>query len=206
MVDIIEKTGKTIEEAISLALMELNTDEENVDIEILEEGNKGILGLLGNKMAKVRVCLKEQRGEKALNFLLDVFRCMDIDAEVEVVENEEEILLNIEGRDSGIIIGRRGETLDSLQYLTSLVVNKRMVQYKRVSIDTENYRKKREETLVRLAQRLADKVKASKESIDLEPMNPYERKIIHATLQNNRYVKTYSKGEEPNRRIVITVK
>lgn len=202
----IEKQAKTIQEAVQAALGELGTYEENVDIEVLDEGNKGIFGIIGNKMARVRVTLKETGGEKASQFLYDVFDKMNLAAEIAVAEDEESVLLKVKGKDIGIIIGRRGETLDSLQYLASLVINKDKGSYKRVVIDVENYRQKREDTLVKLANRLADKVAKYKKSITLEPMNPYERRIIHSTLQNNRYVETYSVGEEPNRKVVIKLR
>jgi spoIIIJ-associated protein len=125
---------------------------------------------------------------------------------MEVNEDDESISIKVFGGDIGIIIGRRGETLDALQYLTSLVVNKGSDSYKRVVIDIENYRQKREETLVKLAARLAEKVIKYKKPVTLEPMNPYERRIIHSSLQNNKYVETYSTGEEPNRKVVITLK
>lgn len=202
----IEKTAKSVQEAISLAIQELNVEESNVDIEILEEGTKGIFGLIGNKMARVRVTLKESRADIARDFLENVFSKMGVEAELEVAEDEEAISVTVKGDDIGIIIGRRGETLDSLQYLTSLVVNKGEEIYKRVVIDTENYRKKREDTLIKLANRLAERVVKYKKTITLEPMNPYERRIIHSSLQNNTHVETYSVGDEPNRKVVIALK
>jgi spoIIIJ-associated protein len=202
----IEKTAKTVQEAISIALQELNTTENNVEIVVLDEGNKGIFGLIGNKMARVRLTLKESSADKARTFLLSVFDKMNVSAEVEVQEDDDSIMLKVSGKDIGIVIGRRGETLDSLQYLTSLVVNRGHESYKRVVIDIENYRQKREETLVKLANRLAERVVKYKKNVTLEPMNPYERRIIHSTLQNNRYVETYSVGDEPNRKVVITLK
>ena len=131
---------------------------------------------------------------------------MGVSVDINVEEDQESVLLKITGRDSGIIIGRRGETLDALQYLTSLVANKGREEYKRVTIDIENYRQKREETLVRLADRLAERVVRYRKNVTLEPMNPYERRIIHSTLQNNRFVETYSVGDDPNRKVVITLK
>ncbi|MCX8128990.1 MAG: protein jag [Clostridia bacterium] len=202
----IEKTAKSVREAISLALEELKTTEDNVNIEVLDEGNKGIFGLIGNKMAKIKVTVKESSADKAKAFLLSVFEKMNVNADVDVQESDESILLKVSGKDIGIVIGRRGETLDSLQYLTSLVVNKGHEDYKRVVIDIENYRQKREETLIKLANRLAERVMKYKKNVTLEPMNPYERRIIHSTLQNNRYVETYSVGDEPNRKVVITLK
>lgn len=191
--------------------MELNAAAEDVDIEVLEEGNKGIFGLLGSKTAKVRVSIRhishnEPYVYKAKDFLCEVLHKMNIIADVECYEEEETITLSITGSESGVIIGRRGETLDSLQYLTSLVVNRNNEVYKRVVVDIENYRQKREETLTRLADSLADRVIKYRRNITLEPMNPYERRIIHASLQDNRLVKTYSVGEEPNRKVVIALK
>jgi spoIIIJ-associated protein len=206
MEDSVVKTGKSIEEAISLALNELNADENDVYIDVIDEGNKGIFGFIGNKMAKVRVTLRESSADIAKSFLLDVLDRMNIDAEIEVEETEESLLLRIQGKDVGIIIGRRGETLDSLQYLTSLVVNKHQEYFKRVTVDIENYRKKREETLIALANRLAERVVKYNKNITLEPMNPYERRIIHSSLQDHSYIETYSIGDEPNRKVVITLK
>ena len=207
MVQRVEKTGRTVQEAIDAALEELHTVEDNVHIEVLDEGTKGIFGLIGNKVAKVRVTLIKSAGEAAKEFLSSVFGSMDLKADMEIEENEESLLIRIRGNNIGIIIGRRGETLDSLQYLTSLIVNRNRKDYrKRVIIDIENYRQKREETLVKLAHRLAERVVKYRKNITLEPMNPYERRIIHSSLQNNKLVNTYSVGEEPNRRVVITLK
>jgi len=198
--------GKTVQDAVSLALKELNATEDRVEIEVLDEGTKGILGLIGGRNARVKVTLKDDSVEKAVDFLYDIFEKMHIAVHISVEENEDTITLNIEGKDGGIIIGRRGETLDALQYLVSLVVNKDRETYKRIILDIENYRDKRRETLVNLANRLAEKVISSRKSIALEPMNPYERRIIHSALQDNKRVRTYSVGDEPNRRVVISLK
>lgn len=206
MANVVEKTGKTVQEAVFLALEELKADRDSVIVEVVEEGSKGIFGILGNKLARVRVTLKETSADVAKKFLLEVLSKMNVNLDVDAKEEKNSVLIKIHGKNSGIIIGRRGETLDSLQYLTSLVVNKGKDDYKRVTIDIENYRQKREETLVKLAQRLADRVVKYRKSVTLEPMNPYERRIIHASLQNNRSVKTYSIGDEPNRKVVITLK
>ena len=205
MSNIIEKTGKTVQEAVNSALEELGVQREDVEIEIVDEGAKGLFGF-GSKMAKVKVTLKEVQQEDGVRFLSSVFEKMNVEVDIEKVEDEESIQLNVTGKDSGIIIGRRGETLDALQYLTSLVVNRKSENYKRVTIDIENYRQKREETLVKLAERLAERVIKYRRNVSLEPMNPYERRIIHSTLQNNNYVETYSVGEDPNRKVVITLK
>ena len=204
----VEKTGKNVQEALSLALIELDAEEDDIEYEILEEGNKGLLGLIGSKQAKVRVWLNIDRRTTAEDFIFDVLEKMGIEATVSSFESEEDNSINItiEGPDSGIIIGRRGETLDALQYLASLVVNKDYDEYKRVVLDVENYRKKRKDALVRLSNKLAQRVVITKKSITLEPMNPYERRIIHSCLQENRSVKTYSVGDEPNRKVVIATK
>lgn len=202
----VEKSAKTVQEAIDLALEELNSDRDSVEVEVIDEGTKGIFGLIGTKQARVKVTLKESSGEKAREFLLELFDKMKVDADVLVEEDDDSILLKIQGDDIGIVIGRRGETLDSLQYLTSLVINKSKEGYKRVVIDIENYRQKREETLVKLANRLADRVMKYKKNITLEPMNPYERRVIHSSLQNHKYVETFSVGDEPNRKVIIALK
>lgn len=206
MANIVEKSGKTVQEAIQAALDEMNVKEDSVDIEVIEEGNKGIFGIIGNKVAKVRVTLKEKKTRKADDFLADVLGKMGVDAEIECEEDEESVTLRIKGKDIGIIIGRRGETLDALQYLASLVVNRGSENYKRVILDIENYRQKREDSLVKLANRLAERVVRYRRPVTLEPMNPYERRVIHFTLQNNKYVETYSVGEDPNRKVVIKLR
>ena len=144
----------------------------------------------------------------AKKFLVDVFHTMDIEANILAHYNNEEGLLevNIEGDDMGVLIGKRGQTLDSLQYLVSLVVNKESNSYLKVKLDTENYRERRKETLENLARNIAYKVKRTRKTVSLEPMNPYERRVIHSALQNDRYVTTHSEGEEPYRRVVVTLK
>lgn len=202
----IEKTAKTVEEAVALALEELNAKKDNVDIEIIDEGTKGIFGL-GSKEAKVKVEVKDKK-EKSLvkDFLKKVFEKMDMDVDVLMAETEDSININLEGENMGLLIGRRGETLDALQYLVGIVANKGQESYKKVILDTENYRQKREETLVKLANKIAERVVSLKKSVTLEPMNPYERRIIHSTLQENKNIETYSVGEEPNRKVVIALK
>ena len=146
MPNYVEKSAKTVQEAVDAALIELDTEEEKVDIEVLEEGSRGIFGLIGGKQAKVRVALRETLGEKAEKFLMDLFSKMKVEADILVEETEDSIFMKAEGSDIGIVIGRRGETLDALQYLTSLVINKNKEEYKRVVLDIEGYRKK-EKTL-----------------------------------------------------------
>ncbi len=263
----IEKSAKSVEEAIKAALQELGISENQASVEILEQPSKGFLGL-GSKLAKVRVTKKEaapsekkeeQKAPKevkearvgkevvketgfkpvsaeakkaheaasaehvpyderripatmddkeiAHKFIRDMLNAMDIKAEIRSKVSDEGLYINLTGAKMGLIIGRRGQTLDSLQYLVSLVVNKNKPKnsHVKVVVDTEDYRQKREETLERLAKRLADKVARSGQYVELEPMNPYERRIIHATLQNYRGVVTYSEGEEPNRKVIIDI-
>lgn len=203
----IETMGKTTEEAIQNALKELNVTQDKVEVEILEEGSKGFLNIIGVKPAKVRVTLKRDSIGDATRFLRDVLNSMKIKAEIHAKEENDEVKINLVGPNMGVLIGYRGETLDSLQYLVSLVVNKNHNEtYKRVVLDTVNYRQNRQETLKRLACKMADKVRVSGKTLKLEPMNPYERRIIHSTLQNNQYVITHSEGEEPYRRVVIELK
>lgn len=204
---LIEVNGRTVDEAVDSALKELNVTKDKVEIEILDEGNKGFLNIFGAKPARIKVKVKRDYIVEAKSFLRNVLNSMEIKAEIRMKEEDDTININLIGPNMGLIIGYRGETLDSLQYLISLVVNKGHENpYKRVVLDTENYRAKREETLKRLAGKTAFKVRKFKKAIKLEPMNPYERRIIHAALQNDKSVYTYSEGEEPFRKIVIDFK
>jgi len=227
----VEKSAKTVEEAVESALEELKAEKENVDIEVLEHPVRGIFGILGSKLAKVRVSIKEDdtfkeirdksienkiiritdytlEKEKARKFLRDVLEAMDIKAEIRIKITNDNLYINLAGPKMGVIIGRRGQTLDSLQYLVSIVVNKDKDRdnFVKVILDTEDYRKKREETLQRLARRLADNVLKTGKNVELEPMNPYERRIIHYTLQEFENITTYSEGEEPYRKVIISHK
>ncbi|WP_346849163.1 MULTISPECIES: RNA-binding cell elongation regulator Jag/EloR [unclassified Clostridium] len=203
----IEIIGRTAEEAIQNALRELNVTEEKVTIEVLEEGSKGFLNIIGVKPAKVKVTLKRDYIGDAKNFLREILNAMNVKAEIHIKEENNEININLVGPNMGVLIGYRGETLDSLQYLLSLVVNKNHDEtYKRVILDTVNYRQNRQETLKKLALKMGDKVRINGKTLKLEPMNPYERRVIHSTLQNNAYVTTHSEGEEPYRRVVIELK
>lgn len=205
---VIEVTGKSVDEAVKNALNDLNVSRDNVDIEVLDEGSKGLFGLLGSRNARVKITVKSDYTYMAKSFLGEVLSAMDIKAEIHIEDSEENMKISLRGPNMGILIGHRGETLDSMQYLVSLVVNKNNTgnEYKRVILDTENYRLRREETLVRLANRLAVKARTQSKSVVLEPMNPYERRIIHSALQDNPYVTTHSEGEEPFRKIVIELK
>ncbi|KOA20305.1 R3H domain protein [Clostridium homopropionicum DSM 5847] len=203
----IEMTGKTVEEAIENALKKLNLSEDKVEIKVIEEGTKGLFKIFKGKEAKIEVTVKEDKKEEAKKFLRDVLNSMGILAEIRIKEEDDVLKINLTGPNMGLIIGYRGETLDSLQYLVSLVVNKNNEgAYKRVTLDTENYRAKREETLIRLANKIAFKAKKTNRAVKLEPMNPYERRIIHSALQNDSSIITYSEGEEPFRKVVVDLK
>ncbi len=203
----IEMMGKTTDEAIKNALTELKVTQDKVNIEIIEEGSKGFLNIIGVKPARVKVTLKRNQANEAKDFLLNVLNAMNVKAEIKVTEENNEIKINLVGPNMGVLIGYRGETLDSLQYLVSLVVNKNHEEeYKRVILDTVNYRQNRQETLKKLAGKMASKVKVSGKTLKLEPMNPYERRVIHATLQNDPNIITHSEGDEPFRRVVIELK
>mgnify|MGYP000921431075 CR=1 FL=1 len=204
---VIEMTGKTVDEALKHALDELKLTKDKVDVEIIDEGSKGLFNLIGAKPAKVRVTKKPDSIDNAKKFLTDVLNSMNIKADINIKEENDVVNINLCGDKMGLVIGYRGETLDSLQYLVSLVVNKSHdVPYKKVVLDTENYRSKREETLKRVAQKTAYKVKKTGRPYKLEPMNPYERRIIHSALQSYNDINTYSEGEEPFRRIVVSLK
>ena len=177
---------------------------------MIEEGSSGFLGI-GSKPAVIKAAVKIEKlsvSDVAENFLHDVFTAMKMEVAVNVDYDEEKRTMDIEisGDEMGILIGKRGQTLDSLQYLVSLVVIKEADEYVRVKLDTENYRERRRETLENLAKNIAYKVKRTKRAVSLEPMNPYERRIIHSALQNDKYVTTYSEGEEPFRRVVVALK
>ena len=194
----IEITGKTVEEALKSALEQLNTTEDKVEVTVIEEGSKGFFNLIGAKPAKISVKVKRDRILEAKKFLSDILDNMNIEAEINIEESKDLVKINLTGPKMGAIIGYRGE---------SLVVNKaKEDKYKRVVLDTENYRQKREETLKRLANKIAYKVRKSGKILKLEPMNPYERRVIHSELQNNDFVRTFSEGEEPYRRVVVELK
>lgn len=269
-----EAQAKNVEEAIASGLLHLGVSISDVTIDILEEGSKGLFGLFGSKLAKVRLTLKDDMDDlmasvapsqakkkapvsapapvkkpaappvppkavrapvekkvetaplkekaplteaaqadaatdagRAQQFLQTLTKLMDVTVSVHVTNDAEgNVLVNLEGDSLGVLIGRRGETLDALQYLTSLCVNKGKEGYTRVTLDTENYRAKREEALTRLANRMASRAVKTGRRVSLEPMNPYERRIIHSALQGNNHVDTHSEGEEPNRHLVITLK
>ncbi len=210
--DMITVSAKTVDEAITKALIELGTTSDQLEYEVIEKGSNGILGIIGAKPAVIRAGKKKKKEEtleeKAAAFLSDVFGAMDLNVNLDVSfqKEERELSIDMSSQDMGILIGKRGQTLDSLQYLVSLVVNKESEDYIRVKLDTENYRERRKETLENLAKNIAYKVKRTRRPVSLEPMNPYERRIIHSALQNDKSVITRSEGEEPFRHVVISLK
>lgn len=208
MSQVIEQTAKTVEEAVQMALDALSLPRERVDVEILAMPSKGFLGFIGTKPARVRVTVKPLTPlELALQFLHEIFDRMRIEVSVEQKSEGNFCYLHLRGADLGILIGKHGQTLDALQYLSNLVANREGTGEKlKIVIDVESYRKRREETLRKLATRLADRVRRSGDKVVLEPMNRHERKIIHTVLQEDKRVFTYSDGEEPHRRIVIALK
>ena len=202
-----EFSAKTVDDAITEACQKLMVPSDKLEYEVVEEGSSGFLGI-GAKPAIIRAKAKSSVADVAKDFLKDVFEAMNMAVVVDVKYDEENKNVDIElsGDEMGVLIGKRGQTLDSLQYLGSVVVNKDSEEYIRVKVDTEDYRKRRKETLENLAKNIAYKVKRTKRSVSLEPMNPYERRIIHSALQNDKYVTTHSEGEEPFRRVVVTLK
>ena len=196
-------TGKTVEAALTEALSELGKTAEQVEYEVLEEGKKGLFGI-GAVDAKVRVWLKETPALRAMEMLEKLIENMHLNATVQVVsENEEEVLLNIEGDNLGVLIGRRGDVLDSIQYLATLSANLGRPGYFRVSVDAQGYRAKRADVLRGMARRMADKVKKYHRAFQLDPMTAYERRIIHSECQNIEGVTTHSVGEGVDRRVAI---
>lgn len=202
-----EKNAKSKEEAIELALAELGASIEDVEVVVVEEGNKGFLGI-GTKEATVSVEIKDMALFRTKKFLADIFEGLKLDVKIDAKRNDDGISVELTGDNMGIVIGKRGETLDSIQYLATLVANKGLSrdEYAKVTVDTENYREKRNEALVLLAERLANKVTRTGKRYTLEPMNPYERRIIHANLQSSETVTTFSVGEDPYRKVVIAPK
>lgn len=198
----VEKVGRTVEEAVEEALKEFNTTRDQVEVRVLDAGSRGILGI-GAKPVRVKVSYEFDPERAAQRFLSQIMKSMGLDVEIDTMMKERQLYINLKGKNMGILIGKRGQTLDSLQYLVNLVINKGDAQYISVMLDTENYRKRRRETLENLAYNLAKKARMTHKPVVLEPMNPYERRIIHSALQNDKQVSTYSEGDEPFRNVVI---
>ena len=204
----IEISAKSVSDAITEACQKLGVTSDKLDYQVVEEGTSGFLGL-GSKPAVIKAAVKETSlVDVAKKFLNEVFAAMNMTVVIDINYDEADRSMDIElsGDEMGVLIGKRGATLDSLQYLVSLVINKESEDYIRVKVDTENYRERRKETLENLAKNVAFKVKRTRRSYSFEPMNPYERRIIHSALQNDKYVTTHSEGEEPNRKVVVTLK
>ena len=205
--EFIEVSGKTVDDAITEALVKLGTTSDQIEYEVIEKGSTGFLGI-ARRDAIIKVRKKFTIEDSIKDFLNQVFDAMGMEVEILVTKEDDEKNINVElkGKDMGVLIGKRGQTLDSLQYLTNLAVNKQSDSYVKIKLDTEDYRKRRRETLENLARNIAYKVKRTKRPVSLEPMNPFERRVIHSALQNDRYVTTHSEGEEPYRHVVVTLK
>lgn len=205
--EFIEISAKNVDDALTEASVKLGTTSDQIEYEIIDKGSAGFLGI-GSKNAVIKARKKFSIEDSVREFLSKVFDAMKLEVEILIKVDEENKLIDVElkGDEMGILIGKRGQTLDSLQYLINLAINKHSDQYYKVKVDTEDYRKRRRETLENLARNIAYKVKRTKRSVALEPMNPFERRIIHSALQNDKYVTTFSEGEEPYRHVVVALK
>ena len=205
--DFVQISAKTVNDAITEACQKFVVTSDKLEYEVIEEGSSGFLGI-GSKPAIIKARVKGSVEDKAKDFLKEVFEAMNLVVVVDVKFDEasNSMSIDLSGDEMGVLIGKRGQTLDSLQYLVSLVVNKDVENYIHVKVDTENYRQRRKETLENLAKNISYKVKRTKRPVSLEPMNPYERRIIHSALQNDKYVTTHSEGDEPYRHVVVVLK
>lgn len=199
-------SAKSVEEAVEQALRELNATRDEVEINVLVHPEKTFFGLFTKKLAVVEVTKKQNAIEIARDFLQELIDKMGLNVTIDVKEVDNQVTFHLSGEKIGYLIGKRGQTLNSLQFLVNLVANKNSGHYVRIVLDAENYRAKREESLKHLAKRLAEKVAQTKRAVKLEPMTGLERKIIHTALQGHEAVTTYSEGDEPKRRIVIAPK
>jgi len=208
IMEYLEFTGKSVEEALTNAAISLEIPSDQLEYTVIEEASSGFLGLFNTKPARIKVAKKKSVEDVVNTFLGDMFQAMDMKVAIDVKVDEaaETVDINLTGDDMGLLIGKRGQTLDSLQYIVRLVINKEFGGYLKVKLDTENYRERRKETLESLAKNIAYKVKRTRRSVTLEPMNPYERRIIHSSLQDDKYVSTRSEGEEPYRHVVVYLK
>jgi len=210
MIRVVEATGKTVDDAVAAGLQMLsdvnaNLTASDVEVELLEKPKAGFFGI-GSVLAKVRLTYTLKPDERAKSFLEGLLKHMGVDGTVESRMAEDDVLeMNISGENMGVVIGRRGDTLDALQYITSIAINRGEESHIKVALDTENYRKKRQESLENLAKKVAERVLKYKKSVALEPMSAYERRVIHSTLQGFSGISTYSTGSEPNRKVVVTL-
>jgi spoIIIJ-associated protein len=200
------KEGKNVDEAIALALAELGIELEDADVEILEEGSKAVLGIFGGKGAKVQVTEHVTDTKKINAFLEAMLDVIGIEARIETREESDKIFVDVYGENVGALIGKHGDTLYAISYLANLIINKGRENYKRVIVDVEHYREQREEVLVSMANKAAERVMRYKRPVQMQPMPAAERRIVHATLQANRMVETESTGEEPNRCVVVKIR
>lgn len=205
--DFLEFKGRTVDDAVTEASIKLGTSSDDLEFEVIDKGSTGFL-LFNRKPAIIRARVKETIVDIVRTFAVKLFDAMGVKTDIEIKYDEvnHNMDMNLVGEDMGVLIGKRGQTLDSLQYLISLYVNKESDTYIRFKLDTENYRERRKETLENLARNIAFKVKRTRKAVSLEPMNPYERRVIHSVLQNDKYVCTKSEGEEPYRKVVIMLK
>jgi len=204
MLQFIEVSGKTEDEAVENALVQLGLSRDDVSVEIVEQAKSGFLGLKSSPaVVKVFYEIKEQRTERVESFLAGLLDRMGVEADIDITEGEDSISIVLTGKDPGALIGRRGETLDAIQHLANYVVNRGATGRVRINLDAENYRQRRNETLESLAIRTAGKVLKYRRNMTLDPMNAYERHVIHSALQGHEHISTYSVGSEPNRRIVV---
>ena len=201
--DSIERLAKTVEEATAEALKILNVTADKVNITVLDEGSKGVLLGIGSRPAKVRVELKPDPIDAVKDFLREVTLAMGLSVNVDANMKDKHLYVNLTGQNMGILIGKRGQTLDALQYITNLAVGRHGDLQAGVIIDTENYRRRRRDTLEALARTIARKVKDKRQNVKLEPMTRFERHIIHTILQNDKQIKTFSEGNEPYRHVVV---
>lgn len=205
--EFIEVSAKTVDDAITEASIKLGTTSDKIEVEVIEKGSTGFLGIK-SKPAIIKARKKNDTVDNIREFLENVFSAMNMEVTIDINKAEDDKVYEVElsGKEMGLLIGKRGQTLDSLQYLTNLAVNKHSDGYIKVKLDTEDYRQRRKDTLENLAKNIAYKVKRTKRPVSLEPMNPFERRVIHSALQGDRYVETHSEGEEPFRHVVVTLK
>lgn len=205
--EFIEVSAKTVDDAITEASIKLGTTSDKIEVEVIEKGSTRFLGIK-SKPAIIKARKKNDTVDNIREFLENVFSAMNMEVTIDIKKAEDDKVYEVElsGKEMGLLIGKRGQTLDSLQYLTNLAVNKHSDGYIKVKLDTEDYRQRRKDTLENLAKNIAYKVKRTKRPVSLEPMNPFERRVIHSALQGDRYVETHSEGEEPFRHVVVTLK
>ena len=205
--EFIEVSAKTVDDAITEASIKLGTTSDKIEVEVIEKGSTGFLGIK-SKPAIIKARKKNDTVDNIREFLENVFSAMNMEVTIDIKKAEDDKVYEVElsGKEMGLLIGKRGQTLDSLQYLSNLAVNKHSDGYIKVKLDTEDYRQRRKDTLENLAKNIAYKVKRTKRPVSLEPMNPFERRVIHSALQGDRYVETHSEGEEPFRHVVVTLK